>query len=1512
MERSNAEMSTERAPTTQRTRAGARRIAGAPISWGVCEVPGWGAQLPPERVLAEMAALGIAATELGPAGWLGADPAARLGEYGLALVGGFVPLVLHAGEPDVDAAARTLAAAGADVFVAALVMDADWSRPEPLDDERFATLVANLAEAERRVAAHGLTFALHPHAGTLAETSADVARLLAVSDVGWCLDTGHLLLGGADPVAFARDHGDRVVHVHLKDVDAAVAARYRAGELDLVGATRAGLFRPLGQGDARIAEVLAALDAHGYDGWHVLEQDVTLEAAPAGGSGPAGDVAASFAYLRPAAPAGGDRVGAPAGSPAVVPRARRRIGVGVIGFGWLGRAHARSLARIPMLFADRGYDPVLVACADPAPGAADAAADAFGFTRAGADWRAVIDDPGVDAVWIAAPNRLHAELVTAAAEAGKHVFCEKPVGGTPAETRRAAAAVARAGVTGGVGFNYRWAPLVRHAAELIAAGELGALTNVRGCFFSGYGADPLGVLSWRYRLDEGGHGASSDLLSHAVDLAHFLAGPITRVVGTTATTIDRRPLGAGSHYGRGTADDAHGDVTNEDYAGLLCEFANGARGSFEASRAIVGPESRLAIDVHGTRGAVGWDFEAMNELRVLPPGGRRLQPRARRRAPSTARRVRPGQRERHRLRGPRDDRGRRVLRRDRGGAAVHAGLRRRARVGGRPGRAPAQPRLRALGGRVSVTAVAPLRIGVIGVGRIGRLHATLLAGRVPGAAVAGVFDAHGEVGRERRRRTGRPRRGERRGADRGRRRDRDLLEHRHARRPPRGGRRGRAAVFCEKPVSLDLAEVDRALAAVDAAGVPFQVGFNRRFDPAHRSVRDAVASGTIGTPHLVRISSRDAEPPPPAYVRVSGGLFLDMTIHDFDMARFVTGTEVVEVFARGSVRVDPDFAAAGDVDTALVTLVHEDGCLTAIDNSRRAAYGYDQRVEAFGDGGMAASDNPPAHAGVVHTAAGRHAPGAHPLVPRSLRRELRARVGRVRRRDPVGRAAAAHDGRRAGAADDRAGRLALAARGPSGTGRGDARVRLTVAQALVRFLAVQYVERDGERRRFFAGCLGIFGHGNVAGLGQALQQHHDLLPYLPAAQRAGDGPPGLRLRAPVEPAARVRVHVVGRAGRHEHGHRRRARHGQPAARAPAPRRHVRGPRPAPGAPAARGAARRHGLGQRLLPAGDPLLRPHHAARAARRRRARGVARAHRPGGDRRGLPRAARGRPDRGRRRPGRVPRGADVDELPAAAARRGARPRGGAVRGARRPLVVAGGGVVYAEATGALRALADATGIPVAETQAGRGALPSAHPSALGAVGATGTPAANGLAAEADLVIGVGTRWSDFTTASKSAFQDPGVALRQRQRRRARRRQARAASPSRPTRGSRSTRCATQLAGHRADRPWARARREAAAAWDADVARALRRRPRPAAQPGGGDRRGQRRGGRARRRGLRGRLDARRPAQAVARHRPRRQGLPRRVRLLVHGLRARRGRWASSSPRPTGRCSRWSATART
>jgi predicted dehydrogenase len=305
-------------------------------------------------------------------------------------------------------------------------------------------------------------------------------------------------------------------------------------------------------------------------------------------------------------------------APASTGSARRRLGVGLVGFGWLGQAHSRSLRRIPTLFPDRGFDAELVICSDTSAARVDEAVHSFGYAKGSADWRAVIDDPGVDVVFIAAPNMLHLELIEAAAQAGRHIFCEKPVGGTPAQTARAERAARRAGVITGVGYNYRWAPLVRHAAALISDGGLGEITNYRGRFLSMYGADPLGPLSWRFLVDQAGHGASTDLLSHAVDVAQMLVGPITRVVGTTATFIPERPLPAegGTHYDRGRAEDPRGAVTNEDYVGMLCEFERGARGTFEASRTIVGPESQMAFDVHGTRGALAWNLERLNELQV--------------------------------------------------------------------------------------------------------------------------------------------------------------------------------------------------------------------------------------------------------------------------------------------------------------------------------------------------------------------------------------------------------------------------------------------------------------------------------------------------------------------------------------------------------------------------------------------------------------------------------------------------------------------------------------------------------------------------------------------------------------------------------------------------------------------------------------------------------------------------------------------------------------------------------
>jgi myo-inositol 2-dehydrogenase / D-chiro-inositol 1-dehydrogenase len=277
---------------------------------------------------------------------------------------------------------------------------------------------------------------------------------------------------------------------------------------------------------------------------------------------------------------------------------------------------------------------------------------------------------------------------------------------------------------------------------------------------------------------------------------------------------------------------------------------------------------------------------------------------------------------------------------------------------------------------MAATETGTVRVGVVGVGRIGRMHAGLLAHQVPGASVAMVHDPHEGVARGVADELGVAAAAdvdELLGAD-----DVDAVAicsstDTHADLIVAAARAGKA-IFCEKPVSLDLAEVDRALGAVEDAGVPFQIGFNRRFDPAHASVAESVADGTIGEPQLARITSRDPAPPPMDYVRGSGGIFLDMTIHDFDMARYVVGSEVVEVYARGAVRVDSAFKDAGDVDTAVVVLEHANGCLTTIDNSREAVYGYDQRVEVFGSAGFAASENPPAHTGIVRTADGLRAP----------------------------------------------------------------------------------------------------------------------------------------------------------------------------------------------------------------------------------------------------------------------------------------------------------------------------------------------------------------------------------------------------------------------------------------------------------------------------------------------------------------------------------------------------------
>ncbi len=282
------------------------RLAAGPISWGVCEVPGWGLQLPPDRVFAEMAELGITATELGPLGWLPTDGAQAkqvLDRYGLQLVGGFVPVVVH--EPTLDTeyakqAAAQLAQAGGELFVAATVMTIEWGKPQPLTDDQWTRAGDHLDQLAAIARAEGVELVLHPHADTVLETKDDVEKALEHTRVPWCLDTGHLLIGGTDPVAFANEHGDRIGHVHFKDVDAGVAARK---DLTLMEAVQHGLFKPLGSGDARIDEVVDALRRSGYSRWLVLEQDLAITGSePPVGAGPALDVAKSIAFLSTLAP----------------------------------------------------------------------------------------------------------------------------------------------------------------------------------------------------------------------------------------------------------------------------------------------------------------------------------------------------------------------------------------------------------------------------------------------------------------------------------------------------------------------------------------------------------------------------------------------------------------------------------------------------------------------------------------------------------------------------------------------------------------------------------------------------------------------------------------------------------------------------------------------------------------------------------------------------------------------------------------------------------------------------------------------------------------------------------------------------------------------------------------------------------------------------------------------------------------------------------------------------------
>jgi predicted dehydrogenase len=298
--------------------------------------------------------------------------------------------------------------------------------------------------------------------------------------------------------------------------------------------------------------------------------------------------------------------------------AARPVGVGVIGFGWMGRVHAQAYARVRHHFPDLGVVPRLVAVADDVPGRAEAAAAQFGFDSATTDWRALLADPRVELVSVTAPNWLHREIGVAVAEAGRSLWIEKPVGLTADDARAVADAVAAAGVQDAVGFNYRNAPAVALARRLVGAGEIGRVTHARFAFLSDYAAAPEGALTWRYERARGGSGVLGDLASHAVDLVRYvLGGEVVSVLADAAVFVPERLRPTAPTSGHAlTAEGTPGPVENDDYVSALLRLSSGARVVLEASRVAVGEQNAYGFEVHGTAGRLAWDFRRMGELQV--------------------------------------------------------------------------------------------------------------------------------------------------------------------------------------------------------------------------------------------------------------------------------------------------------------------------------------------------------------------------------------------------------------------------------------------------------------------------------------------------------------------------------------------------------------------------------------------------------------------------------------------------------------------------------------------------------------------------------------------------------------------------------------------------------------------------------------------------------------------------------------------------------------------------------
>ncbi|OZC87140.1 myo-inositol 2-dehydrogenase [Rhodococcus sp. 06-412-2C] len=299
----------------------------------------------------------------------------------------------------------------------------------------------------------------------------------------------------------------------------------------------------------------------------------------------------------------------------MVVRSTRSVRVGVAGFGWMGRVHTQAYSRLTQHYPDLGLRPELAMVADELEGRADDAADQFGFAAATTDWHEIQSDPTIEAVSITAPNFLHRSIGTAMVEAGKHIWIEKPVGLTADDARAVALAADKAGVQTAVGFNYRNAPAVEEAKALIESGELGTITHARFRFFSDYAAHPDGALSWRFERARGGNGVLGDLASHGADLVYYLLGDIESLVADTAIFVPERAKPSGSATGHAlAAGGERGAVENEDFVSSQLRLHSGARVVLEASRVAVGDQNAYGFEIHGTKGAVSWDFRRLGEL----------------------------------------------------------------------------------------------------------------------------------------------------------------------------------------------------------------------------------------------------------------------------------------------------------------------------------------------------------------------------------------------------------------------------------------------------------------------------------------------------------------------------------------------------------------------------------------------------------------------------------------------------------------------------------------------------------------------------------------------------------------------------------------------------------------------------------------------------------------------------------------------------------------------------------